>query len=388
MPLSLYMSLESLNSSEAGRNVSTGNTNLGRVADDTETTKTIKTVVLSALIATAVFGNVLVIASVYANLNKRMRVVSNYLVVNLSIADMFLAIFCLSRLIMLTYLGFEWPFDGVFGEFSCKAHNFFIFHLLFVSTMNFMAIAIDRFVAVFFPLSAIMKGKLLYFVITATWIIPGCFFAFYWKMMKLQVRRGITVCFADVLDVFLTFEDFHNFQTAQNVVLTGITLAITVGLYVAIGVKLTQRRPPGNQQEDTVAQSEAVARHVVRMMVTVVMVFCMCWSPLWILSIICKINPRHRVCGNPNANFLKFVIAYSNSAITPFIYPINSSNFRASFKRILGSLFCCKSVRVSPQPLIGQGTNEREETAETQLQRFSTLRSHSSKLTTKSQSIV
>ena len=123
---------------------SSDNTYLEIAADDIETTKAIKTLVLSTLIAIAIFGNSLVIASVYKNINKRMRVVSNYLVDNLSIADIFLAIFSLSRLIVLTYRGYEWPFDGVFGVIICKANNFFIVHLLCVSTMNLMVMAIDR----------------------------------------------------------------------------------------------------------------------------------------------------------------------------------------------------------------------------------------------------
>ena len=364
--------MEALNSSVTARNVSAGKTYLGNLADESETTKAIKTVALSTLIAAAIFGNSLVVASVYKNINKRMRAASNYLVVNLSVADMLLAIFSLSRLIFLVHIGFEWPFVGNFGVFSCKAHNFFIVHLLFVSTLNFMAIAIDRFVAVYFPFSTIMKEKLLYFIIVATWVIPACFFAFYWKMMNLEVRLGITVCYANVLAVFPTVEDFQDFQTAQEIILTGFTLAVTVALYVAIGVKLFRRRLPGNQEENNVTQSEVVARRVVRMMASVVLVFCVCWSPLWVLSASCRINPRQNVCRNPEARFVKFVVAYSNSAITPFIYPLYSANFRFSFKRILRDLFCCKRGRVSPLrgSLQGDLTKTRGRTIEKELQRL------------------
>lgn len=329
---------------------STDKPNLGNLAKDSELTKAAKTFALSTLIAVSIFGNSLVVASVYKNVNKRMQVASNYLVVNLSIADTFLAIFSLSRMIALVYVGYEWLVDGGFGLFLCKGTNFFIIQLLFVSTLNFMAIAIDRFVAVFFPLSEIMKGKLLYFIVAATWLIPSILFGFYWKMMEMEVRGGTTVCFANVLEVFSTVDDFLDFKIAENVIITGVTLAITVGLYVAIGVKLFLRRLPGNQQEINTRQNEAVARRVVRMMVTVVFVFCLCWSPNWIIGTICNfIDPRKKVCRNPNVDFVKLVVAYSNSAITPFIYPIFSGNFRSSFKHILKYMFCCKHRRVVPQ---------------------------------------
>lgn len=291
-----------------------------------------------------------------------MHVASNYLVVNLSIIDMFLAMFSLSRMITLVYVGYEWLADGGFGLFLCKAHHFFIIQLLFASAMNFMAIAIDRFVAVFFPLSDIMKGKLLYFVIAATWLIPSILFGFYWKIMAIQVRGGTTVCFANVLEVFSTVDDFYNFKIAESIIVTVVTLAITIGLYVAIGLKLYLRRLPGNQQEINTRHSEAVARRVVRMMVTVVFVYCLCWSPHWIINTICNfIDPRRNVCTNPNAGFVKLVVAYSNSAITPFIYPIFSGNFRSSFKRIFKDMFCCKHRRVEPE-----GSSSRRKPYETQ----------------------
>lgn len=343
-------------------NFSTVKPNLGSLANGTEIARAVKTFVLSTLIAASIFGNSLVVASVYKNVNKRMHVTSNYLVVNLSIADMFLAIFSLSCLIAHVYVGYEWLVEGGFGLFLCKAQHFFIIQLLFVSTLNFMVIAIDRFVAVFFPLSEIMRGKLLYFIIAATWIIPGIVFAFYWKVMDMEVRGGTTVCFANVLEIFSTVDDFYAFKIAEYVIVTGVTLAIAVGLYVAIGIKLFLRRLPGNQHETNMRQSEAVARRVVRMMVTVVLVYCLCWSPQWIISIICNFIDRKRdVCRNPTAAFVKLVIAYSNSAITPFIYPIFSGNFRFSFKRILSNMFCCRHRRVGPQ-----GDSSRRKPYETQ----------------------
>ena len=331
-------------------NLSTEKPNLGNLANETKMAKALKTLTLSTLIAVSVFGNCLVVASVYKNVNKRMRVVGNYLVVNLSIADMLLAIFSLSRMLTLVHVGYEWLVGGLLGLFLCKAQHFFIIQLLFVSTMNFMAIAVDRFVAVFFPFSLILKGKLFYFIVGATWIIPSTLFAFYWKMMDMEVRGGTTVCFANVLKIFPTVKHFYEFKVAESVIVTGVTLTITVSLYIAIGAKLLLRRLPGNEQEADTRRREAVARKVFRMMFIVVLVYCLCWSPQWIISIICNLVERQRpICNNPNANFVKLVVAYSNSAITPFIYPIFSGNFRTSFRQILTGGFCWKRGRVAPE---------------------------------------
>lgn len=152
--------------------------------------------------------------------------------------------------------------------------------------------------------------------------------------------------------------------------MTGFTLSVTVALYVAFGVKLFRRRLPGNQEENNVAQSEVVARRVVRMMASVVLVFCVCCCPHWVLSTACSINPLQDVCRNPDARFVKFVGAYSNSAITSFIYPLYSANFRFSFKQILRDLFCRRRGRVSPQRGSLRKTKNRGKTIETELQRL------------------
>lgn len=105
-------------------------------------------------------------------------------------------------------------------------------------------------------------------------------------------------------------------------------------------------------------------------MATVVIVLCICWCLLWITSSICDINPLHKVCRNPDAKFVKYVLAYSNSAITLFIYPFFSANFRMSFKRILHEMFCCKRGRVDPLVNSVWRSDNQRETVETQMQRF------------------
>ena len=69
-----------------------------------------------------------------------------------------------------------------------------------------MVMANDIFAAVFFPLSLIMKGKLLHFVIAATSVFTGCLFAFYWKMINIEVQLGVAVCYANVFEVFPTVQ--------------------------------------------------------------------------------------------------------------------------------------------------------------------------------------
>lgn len=53
-------------------------------------------------------------------------------------------------------------------------------------------------------------------------------------MMDMEVRGGTTVCFANVLKIFPTVKHFYEFKVAESVIVTGVTLTITVSLYIAL----------------------------------------------------------------------------------------------------------------------------------------------------------
>lgn len=94
-------------------------------------------VAYSAVLAVAVFGNVIVIWIILAH--KRMRTVTNYFLLNLAFSDASMAAF--NTLINFIYAAHgEW----YFGEAYCKFHNFFPVTSVFASIYSMSAIAVDR----------------------------------------------------------------------------------------------------------------------------------------------------------------------------------------------------------------------------------------------------
>lgn len=90
-----------------------------------------------AVVAVAVFGNLIVIWIILAH--KRMRTVTNYFLVNLAFSDASMAAF--NTLVNFIYaLHSEW----YFGTNYCRFQNFFPITAVFASIYSMTAIAVDR----------------------------------------------------------------------------------------------------------------------------------------------------------------------------------------------------------------------------------------------------
>lgn len=95
------------------------------------------TVLFAGMIAVATGGNLIVIWIVLAH--KRMRTVTNYFLVNLSIADAMVS--TLNVIFNYTYmLNSHWPF----GNLYCKISQFIAVLTICASVFTLMAISIDR----------------------------------------------------------------------------------------------------------------------------------------------------------------------------------------------------------------------------------------------------
>ena len=106
-----------------------------------------KVLALAIVIILSLVGNFLTISSVYQNINRRMRTLSNYLIVNLSVADLLVTACNIPRIISILLVGYEWLIRGKFALFLCKVTSAVPFVPLLVSTLSFTIIASDRFLA-------------------------------------------------------------------------------------------------------------------------------------------------------------------------------------------------------------------------------------------------
>ena len=324
-----------------------------------------KVLALAIVIVLSLVGNLLTIGSVYQNVNRRMRTLSNYLIVNLSIADLLVTVCNMPRMISIVLVGFQWCIGGTFGLLLCKITSSVPFVSLLVSTLSFTFIALDRFLAVFYPLRRPMTGRIMAGIIAFTWILPCCAYSLIFHYATLTEIYGKTYCANSITrDLLKSLESYRTYIICDFIITTGIPIAITIVFYTAIGVKMCTRVTPGNQTASSAARNRTINRKVISMLVTVVIAFCICWMPTW-ASLACLNVPTPRLCNNLNFVYIKFFMSYFNSAVTPYIYPVFNQNFREGYLHILRQISGCCFGKMCPRLSNNQVGPSQERTTTT-----------------------
>ncbi|XP_059147321.1 tachykinin-like peptides receptor 99D [Physella acuta] len=281
-----------------------------------------------AIFIVAAGGNIVVIWIVLAH--KRMRTVTNYFLVNLAIADVLISIFN-----VLFHFTFNLYQDWFFGLEYCKFAFFIATCTISVSVLTFMAIAIDRYIAIIHPLRPRMTGRIVLTIITLIWL-----FSFFLSLPYLiystiyEYPSGRKICFLNWSSDEKIFKirdmTYSILLMVLNYFLPMITLFAT---YARIGWELWGSKTIG---EAVPMQAERVRgkRKVVKMMIAVVVIFGVCWLPTHVYFILTSVNKTVMHWEYVHQVYLFiYWLAMSNSMYNPIVYCMMNARFRQGFLR-------------------------------------------------------
>jgi len=152
---------------------------------------TFKAFVMGFIILCALFGNLLVIVSVMRH--RKLRVITNYFVVSLALADMLVALFAMTFNASVELSG-RW----LFGYFMCDVWNSLDVFFSTVSILHLCCISVDRYYAIVQPLDypLIMTNVRLGTMLSVVWCSPTVmsflpiFAGWYTTEEHLEYRRN------------------------------------------------------------------------------------------------------------------------------------------------------------------------------------------------------
>lgn len=129
----------------------------------------LKTAAMGFIIIAALFGNLLVIVSVMRH--RKLRVITNYFVVSLALADMLVAIWAMCFNASVEITQGKW----LFGYFMCDVWNSLDVYFSTVSILHLCCISVDRYYAIVQPLDypLIMTQKKLGIMLAVVWCSPA-----------------------------------------------------------------------------------------------------------------------------------------------------------------------------------------------------------------------
>lgn len=269
-----------------------------------------------------VAGNSMVVIAVWKK--RSLRSTTNYLLVNLAISDIVSFLF-LPLILVQSYAPLE---ANHFADFLCK---FFIsFHV--PGTANVVAIltvtlmSVERYHALVKPMKIRkrLRKDTVGYAIAALWI-SGLLLTLPYYIFGNYDKDHLYCVFGTQGTGLVIYEIF------MLAIIVFIPFFITSFCYFQIICELYIKKKVEPQNVQAAAEDSRAKRKLVKLSLSITLVFGLFMFPLFIALILKSID-RNRF----NQYFqIAAVFFFSEAAVNPLIYTFQSTNFRQAFKEIL-----------------------------------------------------
>uniref|UniRef100_A0A3Q1ANX3 G-protein coupled receptors family 1 profile domain-containing protein n=1 Tax=Amphiprion ocellaris TaxID=80972 RepID=A0A3Q1ANX3_AMPOC len=285
-------------------------------------------VVLVVIMLVCGVGNCLFIASLARY--KQLRNLTNLLIANLAVSDVLVAAVCCPFLLDY-YVVKQLSWDH--GLLLCAATNYLRTVSLYVSTNSLLAIAVDRYMAILYPLRPRMKHQTVYCMILAVWIvpvfisIPSAYMASETTYPHPEGHSQKTFC-AQIwpVDQQLYYRSYFLLIFALEFVAPVSAMAVC---YAHISRELWFKDVPGFQTEQIRKRLQRRRRTVV-VLILVLVAYVLCWAPYYSFTLLRDFYPTliSRDRNSLVAFYIIECITMSNGVINTLSFVSIRSNTR------------------------------------------------------------
>ncbi|XP_050533859.1 RYamide receptor-like isoform X2 [Daktulosphaira vitifoliae] len=273
--------------------------------------------------------------------SSQMRSVTNLFIMNMAVGDLLMTIFCVPFSFVATLILQHWPF----GNDLCHTVSFAQAIAVLVSAYTLVAISVDRYIAILWPLKPRASRYHAKFIILLVWIIavltafPLLIVTSLDQPSSWHQECGVYICG----ETWANDKVRHFYSAALLVLQYCIPFAVLLFTYISIGVVVWGKRTPGEAQNSRDARMAKSKRKMIKMMVTVVIAFTICWLPYNILLIIWDHEPSLSTWkGLPYVWFFFHWLAMSHTCYNPLIYCWMNTRYRTGFAAVLSSIPGCR----------------------------------------------
>ncbi len=291
-----------------------------------------KVSIYSVIAIVSLLGNSLLVL-IFFRTNSMKKTIDVF-VINMAVSDLFIPVCLIPRLIVSEITGSDvFLVQGVLGSLLCKISNFLTDVSLSVSTHSLVMITVERFLAVVFPFTVRqISSKLRFYAILVVWIIAMGIHAPYFYTFRLTESGDCKTNWEPAFDHELTHSRYY---TALFVVVVILPFTLIIILYSVILWTLIFKKDElsvhrSYRQREKIEKKNKELR-VLRMAVTIVIAFAVCWAPFNVQQLIILFDPEKI----PECSLLysiysetALVLAVAYCTINPVICFIFVRNYR------------------------------------------------------------
>ncbi|GCB83316.1 adenosine A2c receptor [Scyliorhinus torazame] len=284
--------------------------------------------------AASTVGNALVCVAVLRD--HRLRTVTNYFLVSLAVADI-----CVGALAVPC---------AILTDLGIPRHNFHLCVLMLSvlimltqsSIFSLLAVAIERYVAIFRPLryQSIVTPRNASATIAITWLLSlliGLVPLMGWHQPPPLDGHCYFVTVMDM--TYMVYFNFFGCVLGPLAAMFAIYARILAEVHRLVASKVGAGRRDGAQAAGAKQEMKTA-----RSLFLVLALFAICWLPLHVINCILLLCPQ---CPVPLPLLLAAIIlSHANSAVNPILYAFKMKAFRRAFKAI----FLCRPSEVGPSP--------------------------------------
>ena len=243
------------------------------------------------------------------------------------------------QIIQLSTGSFDWHVSGILGSIFCKLYTFARSVSISVSVQSLVWIAIDRFVAVVFPIKlGLITGSIRTKAIISTWIFAGVFYFPLLVTSGLAESGNNTFC-ASVSknSTFLNKGSFEAYNWLHLTIRIFAPLFLITILYTAIAITLKRRRKALANTLPNVPEQRYLKkrRQAAQMAIVILVLFYICVIPYTVL----RFETFGRRSCTFRRSFTRFIARFMLHFST-VVNPIICLSFVESYRGGLKNLLC------------------------------------------------
>ncbi|KAM8823693.1 delta-type opioid receptor-like isoform 1-T1 [Spinachia spinachia] len=296
------------------------------------------TAVYSLVFVVGLLGNCLVMYVIVRY--TKMKTATNIYIFNLALAD---ALVTTTMPFQSTdYLLNTWPF----GEVVCKVFISIDYYNMFTSIFTLTMMSVDRYVAVCHPVKALdfrtpIKAKMINVCI---WILSSAAGIPAFVLGGTQTKSDITECALQFPEPYVYWDTLMKICVFVFAFVVPV-LIITVCYSLMVLRLKSVRMLSGSREKDR------NLRRITRLVVVVVAVFVVCWTPIHIFILVKALASVPETTAIMAAYFFCVALGYTNSSLNPVLYAFLDENFKRCFKDF------CLSAKLRGEKVSGSRRN-------------------------------
>ncbi|XP_067618708.1 octopamine receptor beta-1R-like isoform X1 [Eurosta solidaginis] len=260
----------------------------------------IKCFIIVFIILAAILGNMLVIVSVMRH--RKLRIITNYFVVSLAVADMLVALCAMTFNASVEITG-KW----MFGTVMCDVWNSFDVYFSTASIMHLCCISVDRYYAIVQPLDypLIMTHRRVLFMLLMVWLLPALLSflpicsgwyttAENWKYLKnnphiceFKVNKAYAVVSSSMsfwipgfVMVYMYYRIYQEAVRQERLVYRSKVAALLLDKHLQIS-QIPKPRPSIQVEQSTITTMRR-ERKAARTLGIIMSAFLICWLPFFL----------------------------------------------------------------------------------------------------------